>query len=497
MGNIGQQIINFNRGNLMDIDKYLPIKVTLSTTAPELKTEILFGFTTDSFSAVHPFGKKPGDVDLVRFDAGRQHIHVSLGKEEDFNLNTIREASGLLAKWLISSKVPEVKFEFDPSILAGKAGALTQLVEGLESGGYKFSTYKTDKESKRIQPGLVIVTSKDVSPRNEEVKRVLDIMSAVNLARDWANEPANVINPVSLRKMVTDLFQGSSVSVKIVDEKQLASMGAGGILSVGKGSATPPCFIILSYPGSGANAKKKPAVVIGKTITFDTGGYSLKDTSNIIHMKLDKCGGMNVIGLLLAADKIKLEHPLVGIVTAAENMISAQAYRPDDIIRTLSGKTIEIGSTDAEGRLILADALTYAQNEFKPDVMIDLATLTGGVLVALGRVRAGLMSNNDSMADDLFKAGERTHERLWRMPMDKEYAEMMVGDEADLKNVSGSREASTITGGAFLKEFVSDDVAWAHIDIAGTADTPKETPLSCKGATGFGIRLLIDFLSKQ
>ncbi|MHC1784569.1 MAG: M17 family metallopeptidase [Anaerolineaceae bacterium] len=481
----------------MDMDQYLPIKVSLSTAAPDLKTEILFGFATDSFSAVHPFGKKPGDVNLIRFDAGRQQIHVSLGKEEDFNLNTIREAAGLLAKWLISNKVPDVKFEFDPSILSGKAGAINQLVEGLESGGYKFSAYKTDKESKRIQPGLVVVTSKDIAQYEEEIKHTLHIMSAVNLSRDWANEPANVINPVSLRKMVADLFEGTPVSIKVVDEKQLGEIGAVGILSVGKGSETPPCFIILSYPGSGPDTTKKPLVVIGKTITFDTGGYSLKDSTYIQHMKLDKCGGMDVVGLLLAAEKIKLSQPLIGIVTAAENMISAQAYRPDDIIRTLSGKTVEIGSTDAEGRLVLADALTYAQSEYKPDLMIDLATLTGGVLVALGRVRAGLMSNNDKLADDLFKAGERTHERLWRMPMDKEYAEMMEGDEADLKNVSGSREASTITGGTFLKEFVSDDVAWAHIDIAGTADTPRETPLSGKGATGFGIRMLLDFLEKQ
>ncbi len=481
----------------MNLDQYLPIHVTSHNTLSGVNPEIFFGFSAEEFNPEQPYGKKPGEINLVVREAGRQSIHVSLGKQGDFADHIVREAAGLLGRWLVGHGITDVEFDFDGSLLAGEPGALVKLVEGLESGGYKFSTYKTGNKAEKIRPALAVVSAIDTKVKTREINRTLEIMAAVNLSRDWANEPANVINPVSLRKMATDLFSGTSVSVKIVDEKQLAEMGAGGILSVGKGSATPPCFIVLSYPGKGADAKKKPVAVIGKTITFDTGGYSLKDSTNILHMKLDKCGGMDVIGLLLAADRTGLPIPLVGLVTAAENMISAQAYRPDDIIRTLSGKTIEIGSTDAEGRLILADALTYAQNEIKPSAMIDLATLTGGVIIALGRVRAGLMSNNDNLAQALFESGQRTHERLWRLPMDKEYSEMMEGDEADLKNVSGSREASAITGGTFLKEFVSDVMPWAHIDIAGTADTPKETPLSCKGATGFGIRMLLDYLNHQ
>lgn len=481
----------------MNLDQYLPVQITSQPALSGSKPEIIFGFAAEKFIADQPFGKKPGEVILAIKEGIRQLIYVSLGKQDDFADHTLREAGGLLGRWLVSNGVPEAEFDFDHSLLAGKPGALVKLVEGLESGGYKFSTYKTGKKAEKIHPSLVIVSAVDARQKTEEINRTLQIMAAVNLSRDWANEPANVINPVSLRKMVAELFEGTGVSVKIVDENQLVEMGAGGILSVGKGSATPPCFIILTYPGKGQDVTKKPVVVVGKTITFDTGGYSLKDSNNIIHMKLDKCGGMDVVGLLLAADRIGLATPLVGVITAAENMISAQAYRPDDIIRTLSGKTIEIGSTDAEGRLILADALTYAQNELNPGAIIDLATLTGGVIIALGRVRAGLISNNDSLAQALFDAGQCTHERLWRLPMDKEYSEMMEGDEADLKNVSGSREASAITGGTFLKEFVQDDMPCAHIDIAGTADTPKETPLSCKGATGFGIRLLLDYLEKN
>jgi leucyl aminopeptidase len=478
----------------MDLDQYLPIKIALQTAEPDLKTEIQFGFTSENFGAEQAFGRKLGDVSLVRLDGGRQQIHVSLGKKEDFSDHTSREVGGLLAKWLVSNEVPQAEFNFDRSILAGKAGGLTSLVEGLESGGYRFSTYKTGKEAKKIRPLIVIAAEKDSANNIEEVNRTLQIMSAVNLSRDWANEPANVINPVSLRKMVSDLFKGTSVSVKIVDEKQLAEMQAGGILAVGQGSATPPCFIIMTYPGT--DKSKKPIAVVGKTITFDTGGYSLKDTTNIRGMKLDKCGGMDVIGLILAADRLKLATPLVGIVTAAENMISGQSFRPDDIIRTMSGKTIEITTTDAEGRLILSDALTYAQNEFKPRLIIDLATLTGAILTALGRVRAGLMSNNDQLAEALFQSGEKTNEKVWRLPMDKEYDSFVEGDEADLKSTN-TRDGGSIFGGAFLKQFVSDDIPWAHLDIAGTADTPKDIPLSCKGATGFGVRLLLDFLEKQ
>lgn len=481
----------------MNLDQYLPIHVTLQLTLSGMKPEIIFGFADEKFNPEQPYGKKPGEINLVVKDGSRQLILVSLGQQEDFEDHTVREAAGLLGRWLVDHGITDAEFDFDASLLAREPVALVKMVEGLESGGYRFLTYKTGKKAKKNRPSLAMVSAIEPEFKTGEINRVLEIMAAVNLARDWANEPANVINPVSLRKMVADLFEGTGVSVKIVDENQLSAMGAGGILSVGKGSATPPCYIILSYPGKVAHANKKPVVVIGKTITFDTGGYSLKDANNIIHMKLDKCGGMDVIGLLLAADRIGLVTPLVGLVTVAENMISAQAYRPDDIIRTLSGKTVEIGSTDAEGRLILSDALTYAQNELNPGTVIDLATLTGGVIIALGRVRAGLMTNNDSLAKALFDAGQRTHERLWRLPMDKEYSEMMEGDEADLKNVSGSREASAITGGTFLKEFVPDDMPWAHIDIAGTADTPKETPLFCKGATGFGIRLLLDYLTHQ
>jgi leucyl aminopeptidase len=302
-----------------------------------------------------------------------------------------------------------------------------------------------------------------------------------------------VINPLTLGERCQALFTDTNVKVSILDEKDLAALGAGGLLGVGQGSQTPPRLIILEYPGSGSGVGSPPVVLVGKAITFDTGGYSIKDSPNIQRMKYDKCGGVDVAAILAASAALEMEVPLVGIISAAENMISAQAYRPDDVITTLSGKTVEIVTTDAEGRLVLADALTYAQNHFKPRAIIDLATLTGGVVVALGRVRAGMMANDDPLAQALMDSGEKTHERLWRLPLDDDYFQAIEGDDADLKN-SGGREGHAIYGGIFLKQFLNPGIPWAHLDIAGTADSVKDLPYCIKGATGFSVRLILEYL---
>jgi len=325
------------------------------------------------------------------------------------------------------------------------------------------------------------------------VQRCQKICAAVNLSRDWAHEPANIINPLTLTERASAIAKQYNLGCTVLDEKQLDAMGAGAIVAVGKGSATPSRLIILEYPGNNPPSGAKPVVLVGKALTFDTGGYSIKDTANIQTMKYDKCGGLTVIATLRAAAELKLETPVIGVIGAAENMISGEAYRPDDIIRSLSGKTIEIISTDAEGRLVLADSLTYAQQKFQSRAIIDLATLTGGVVVALGRNRAGLMSNDDRLAQQLFNAGEQTSEKLWRLPLDDEYFKLIKGDDADIKN-SGGREGHAILGGMFLKQFINEGNAWAHLDIAGMADSPKDLPYCPKGGTGFGVRLLIQFL---
>jgi leucyl aminopeptidase len=270
-------------------------------------------------------------------------------------------------------------------------------------------------------------------------------------------------------------------------------MGSNGILTVGKGSSAQPRMIILEYQGHKSHSEN-PIILVGKAITFDTGGYSIKSVDGIKGMKLDKMGGITVLGTLLLAAKLRIPLNIVGIICAAENMISQDAYRPDDIITTLSGKTVEILSTDAEGRLVLADGLTYAQQKFSPQCIIDFATLTGGIVTALGKIRAGLFSNNDDLSNQLFAAGEKTNERLWRMPLDDDYFEFIKGDDSDLKN-AGGKEGHPIMGGIFLKQFIESNVPWAHIDIAGAAISPNAEHYQPKGANGFGIRMMVDFLN--
>jgi leucyl aminopeptidase len=302
-----------------------------------------------------------------------------------------------------------------------------------------------------------------------------------------------VINPPSLAEICIGLAEKYNLKVKVFDEKDLERLGAEAILSVGKGSTSQPRMIVLEYNAENPT-NEKPIVLVGKAITFDTGGYSIKTVDGIKGMKFDKMGGITVLATILAASMLKIPKNVVGIICAAENMISHESYRPDDIIKTLSGKTVEILSTDAEGRLVLADGLTYAQRNFQPQCIIDFATLTGGIVTALGKIRAGLFSNNPELSDQLFKSGEITFERLWPMPLDDDYFEFIKGEDADLKN-SGGREGHPIMGGIFLKQFIESDVPWAHIDIAGAAISTKAENYQPKGANGFGIRLMLDYLN--
>jgi len=464
----------------------LTLKLDTATTGP-----IFTPALAPETPAANAPGAENGDIRTIN---GK--IIISLGMQKKLNPESIRRAGGALAKWLANNNVAESAIELGPLFMLGMPpfSAFNALVEGLLLGAFTFSAYKS--ESKENSTNLTLLMDPKTGPSANELSTLLQQTSitceAVNLARAWAHEPANVINPMTLAARVETLAAESGLKCTILDDKQLNEMGAGAIVAVGKGSTTPSRLIVLEYAGK---SDEKPLALVGKAITFDTGGYSLKPVDGIVGMKYDKCGGMAVIATLVAAARLGLKTPLVGIIAAAENMVSDVAYRPNDIIKTLSGKTVEIISTDAEGRLVLCDALTYAQQKFAPRAVIDLATLTGGVVIALGSTRAGLMANNDALAEALFASSERTHERLWRLPLDDDYFELIKGDDADMKNSSGIRKAHPVTGGIFLKQFVADDMPWAHLDIAGTADVERDAPYCQKGATGFGVRLLLDYLN--
>ena len=460
--------------------------ITIGTQKDHPGIRIITAIAPKDISPDTP-GKEVGEI---RFNQAEQKAVVSLGQKEKVNLETFRRAGGALAKWITKNKVTEAAIEtvtfadYDPA----PDQIAFALTEGLLLGSFRFDKHKSKKE----EPAPATVYFLDESLQ-QTVERAAIICEATNLARAWAHEPANVINPVSLAARVQELASETGLRCTILDEKQLTEMGAGAIVAVGQGSVTPSRLIVLEYqPPAGSEAS--PVGLVGKAITFDTGGYSIKTTMGMVGMKYDKCGAMAVIGTMLAAAKLKVRTPLVGILAASENMISNVSYRPNDIIKTLSGKTVEIISTDAEGRLVLCDALAYAQQTFKPRAMIDLATLTGGVITALGSTRAGLFSNSDELASALFNAGEATHERLWRMPLDEEYFEIIKSVDADMKNSAGIAKASPIVGATFLKQFVQDETPWAHLDIAGVSDWDKDMPYCPTGASGFGVRLLVEYL---
>ncbi|MCU0484467.1 MAG: leucyl aminopeptidase [Anaerolineales bacterium] len=458
---------------------------------------IKLGVYADQPTLAQP-GKDVGDMRLLLSDCEDlpSQVLMSLGTREKFNADNLRRAGGLLVKWLEKNNIPVAGLEFAglSDLPVSEQAAFSAFIEGVFLGAFQFTKHKSTKTERPLLTLDWLLDEAELQLTDtltEIIGKVKNLTGAVNLARSWAHEPPNIINPITLAQRLGQLASKEGLGFSVLDDRQLAEMGANAIVSVGKGSHTPSRLIVLQYAGKDPTAK--PVVLVGKAITFDTGGYSTKDPQGMVGMKYDKSGGMAVIATVIAAARLGIKTPIVGIIAAAENMISGEAYRPNDILVTLAGKTVEVISADAEGRLVLCDALTYAQDNYQPRILIDLATLTGGVVVALGKLRGGILGNNQALIQALIQSGEHTHERLWQLPLDDEYFELIKGDDSDFKN-SGAREAHATIGGIFLKQFVKDDIPWAHLDIAGVADTDKDKPYCQKGATGFGVRLLIDYL---
>ncbi|MEO8399307.1 MAG: leucyl aminopeptidase [Ignavibacteriaceae bacterium] len=365
-------------------------------------------------------------------------------------------------------------------------------VEGLIFGNYNFDLYKSDKKT---QKNLEIFLYAD----NEKLlKSALskgsNLMEGVNFARDLQNEPGISLTPDIFAKKIISTFTKENVKVKVYNEKEIKKRKMGGLLAVGMGSVNPPRFIIMDYQPK-SKAKIKTIALVGKGVTFDTGGISIKPANNMGEMKADMSGAAVVAGTVLAAAKANLPVNIIGIIPSAENMLSGSAMRPGDIIKTSSGKTIEVDNTDAEGRMVLADALDYA-SRLKPDVIIDLATLTGACVVALGEFVAGIFTKDESLADNIYKSGLKTYDRVWRLPMWDDYHTLNKSDVADVKN-NGGRWGGAISAAKFLENFVDKKIKWLHIDIAGPTG-----PYSLKNYTKtfmnpFGVRLLFDFLLKK
>lgn len=427
----------------------------------------------------------------------RRVLVVSLGDHQKIGPHEIRTAAAAAARWLIEERLRSCTLWMDGLAATAVDRATAEFALGMALAGFRFAGYKErdPKVPARVQVVLRSSTAGQVTRVMPEIRQQAMVAGAVNYARRLAHEPANVLHPAALTAEARRLARDARLKCTVFDAGRLKQMGMNGLLAVGQGARHPSCLIQLEYHG--APRAKTTTVLVGKGITFDTGGYSIKPAAGLEQMKFDMCGAAAVLGVLKAAAALKLKCNLVGLVAAAENAISERAYRPGDILKMMSGKTVEIISTDAEGRLVLADALWYAQQKLRPTALIDLATLTGGVIAALGSAAAGLLSNSDELAADLGEAGRRTHERLWRLPLWDDYRELLKSTEADLKNSSGKRDAHCIAGGMFLKEFIQERTSWAHLDIAGVADLENGKGPTGKGATGFGVRLLLEFLRQR
>jgi leucyl aminopeptidase len=423
---------------------------------------------------------------------------VGLGEKKKATLETLRKAAACAAKQAVEIKAKTVGIglhrAFDGAFDLSEMGRV--LAEGTYFGSYRYDEFVTESENGRPDAVSMEVIEPD-SRKLKELKKGLEtgvvIGRAQSYSRTVANRPANIINPGTLAVEAKKLArQTRGLSCTVFDEKQMAAKGMGGILAVGSGSKTPPRFIVVRYEPNDKRSERLPMIgLVGKAITFDSGGISIKPAANMDQMKLDKSGGIAVLGTMKAIAELKLPVRVLGIVPSAENMPGGASYRPGDIITTFSGKTVEVQNTDAEGRMILCDGLAYAVKE-KCDVIIDIATLTGACMVALGKYKAGLMGNDDGLIKELQDAAEKSGESVWPMPSGDEYAEEMKSKIADLKNV-GSKWGGACTGAAFLRQFVKGK-KWAHMDMAGMDLIEKGTEFCVEGSSGFGVRLLITYL---
>ncbi|MCK9229461.1 MAG: leucyl aminopeptidase [Syntrophales bacterium] len=418
---------------------------------------------------------------------------VGLGREEDLTDEKVRVAFAGAARRIRDIKVKECALSSDfGSVGSSPEGPITAVVEGMLLGLYRYTPYKTKTDDTDEIQSVSILCDRGPGDRKAMARAVREariLCDAVYLARDLVSAPANEMTPALLAREARRLEAIPSLSVKVIEAATMKRMGMHALLGVGGGSCNPPKLVVMEYRGG--KPKAPPVVIVGKGITFDSGGLSLKPPDSMVQMKDDMAGAAAVMGTLKAVAELKLPVNVIGLVPAAENLPDGCACRPGDILRSLSGRTIEIISTDAEGRLVLADALTYAKR-FKPAAIIDIATLTGACVIALGDNLAGLFSNDKPLRDRLMKASERTGEALWELPLWEEYDDLIKSDTADMKN-TGTRAGGAITAALFLKKFI-ETTPWAHLDIAGPAFAAKERGYIPKGASGAGVRLLVQML---
>ena len=448
--------------------------------------EVINEASNGAFTQVIDLGDvkgKSGESHFFYVD-GKRILLLGLGKKDKFDANAVRLAAGKAARTAISKKVDSVAIE----CFCNNCENCQAVGEGLVLGSYQFLDYKTGEDD-----GFELKSATVLGCESDAISKGGVIGNAVCFARDLGNHPGNITTPTRLAEAAQEIADEGGMKLNVFDREEFTEMGMGALAGVALGTDEPPKFIILEYMNGG---DEKPKVLVGKGLTFDAGGISIKPAGKMDEMKYDMCGSATVLGTMKAISALKPKLNIVCIVPSTENLLGAKAYKPGDILKAYNGKTIEVLNTDAEGRLILADALSYASKQYDPEFILDFATLTGAVLVTLGHIAAGVMGTNEDLMVKVKSSSKNSGEKVWELPLWPEFCKQIKSDIADVKNMGAPGQAGSIAGGAFLKEFVGKDIPWVHFDIAGTAWGGKTTSLDPKGsATGWGIRLVLDMLN--
>lgn len=424
---------------------------------------------------------------------GKGIIYLGMGEEEKLSLDKIRTSFFKLGKYATSNKVESLNFNLPILNNLCYFRTMSATIEGLLQSEYVFDKYLSEKKYiKTIKDVFITVNEGKEELLKDAIEETNIIMNGVNLARDLANERAIKLYPETLANIAKNELEATDVKVTVYNKKDIEDMNMHAFLAVSEGSDKEPKFIVMEYLNDPSSDEK--IALVGKGLTYDSGGYSLKPSTSMDTMFTDMAGSATVIGTMKAIAQAKLKRNVVGIVAACENLVDGSAYKPGDIISSMSGKTIEVLNTDAEGRLTLADALWYAADVVKADKIIDLATLTGACIVAFSDINTGAITNNEDLLEDILDASELTGEPIWNLPTNEEYQDMIKSDYADLANVNTKgKGAGTITAGLFLEHFVKD-VPWIHLDIAGTSYLTSNKKYLPQGATGVHVKTLFEFL---
>ncbi len=437
----------------------------------------------NELTLLHSLGKLPADRIAI----------TGLGKKQELTINKVRNAVAETCRYLRKKGVTSIASGAQGAGIKGinNESAAQAMTEGALLGLYTFRRYITKKENDfgEIKKLLIVGNEREKPLLERAISKGRIMAEAANWARDLVNEPSNYMTPTQMADAARQLAQKYGLQVEVLDKEKIAELGMGGLLGVAQGSQQPPKFIILDYKGRDSN--ESDIALVGKGITFDSGGISIKPSEAMAEMKGDMAGGASVMATLIAIAQLKPKINVTALVPATENLPSGTALKPGDILTAMNGKTIEVLNTDAEGRLILADALSYA-NKLGAKSIVDVATLTGACMVALGRLCSGIFSNNQQLAEKVITAGNETGEYAWQLPMFEEYREQLKSDIADIKNI-GNRYGGAITAAKFLEEFVNK-TPWLHLDIAGTYETDKEKGYLVKGATGIPVRTLVNLV---